>query len=82
MTAHRDALELAPAGAWFRSSYSNDSGGNCVEIANLIPTHTLVAVRDSKLLHGPALTVPPEAFAAFVGHVRCGEGVARPGPRP
>ncbi|MEV5531569.1 DUF397 domain-containing protein [Streptomyces prunicolor] len=44
---------------WLKSSYSNDSGGNCVEIANLIRTHTRIAVRDSKLPHGPALTLPP-----------------------
>lgn len=55
--------------AWFKSSYSDQAGGSCVEIANLIPTHTLVAVRDSKLTDGPTLALPPEAFAAFVGHV-------------
>lgn len=62
--------QLAPESAWFKSSYSNDSGGNCVEVANLIPTQTLVAVRDSKLPHGPALTLPPKAFTAFVTYVR------------
>ncbi|WP_078623100.1 DUF397 domain-containing protein [Streptomyces prunicolor] len=55
---------------WFKSSYSDQTGGSCVEVANLIPTQALVAVRDSKLPHGPALTLPPEAFAAFVTHVR------------
>jgi hypothetical protein len=54
---------------WRKSSYSNDSGGNCVEIANLIPTHARVAVRDSKHPHGPTLTLPPEAFASFVAHL-------------
>ncbi|WP_338785241.1 DUF397 domain-containing protein [Streptomyces sp. DG1A-41] len=29
-------------------------------------------LRDSKFPHGPALTIPPEAFAAFVDHVRWG----------
>jgi hypothetical protein len=43
---------------WFKSSYSSDTGGSCVEVANL------------ELPHGPALTLPPEAFAAFVTHVR------------
>ncbi|MFI6409280.1 DUF397 domain-containing protein [Streptomyces sp. NPDC050548] len=62
--------QLAPESAWFKSSYSNDSGGNCVEIANLTPTQSLVAVRDSKIPHGPALTLPPEAFTAFVTYVR------------
>nr|WSY57881.1 DUF397 domain-containing protein [Streptomyces sp. NBC_00886] len=41
-----------------------------VEVANLIPTHASVAVRDSKLPYGPALTLPVEAFTAFVAHVR------------
>ncbi|MER7838535.1 DUF397 domain-containing protein [Streptomyces sp. NPDC096040] len=73
-----------PEHAWFKSSYSGDNGSSCVEIANLIPTHTLVAVRDSKLPNGPTLAVPPEAFAAFVGHVgrgrpyRADEGGDRP----
>lgn len=51
-------MNSAPESAWFKSSYSNDSGGNCVEVADLIPTQTLVAVRDSKLPHGPALPLP------------------------
>jgi hypothetical protein len=54
---------------WFKSSYSNDSGGNCVEIADLAPAQALVAVRDSKNPHGPALTLPPEVFASFVAHL-------------
>ncbi|MFD4562023.1 DUF397 domain-containing protein [Streptomyces sp. NPDC058469] len=36
----------------------------------LSPTQTLVAVRDSKLPNGSALTLLPEAFTAFVTHVR------------
>jgi hypothetical protein len=64
------APQLAPESAWFKSSYSNDSGGNCVEVANLIPTHARVAVRDSKVPHGSALLLPPGAFAAFVDHVK------------
>ena len=61
--------QLAPEPAWFKSSYSNDSGGNCVEIADLAPAQALVAVRDSKLPHGPTLTLPPEAFTSFVAHL-------------
>ncbi|WP_181803538.1 DUF397 domain-containing protein [Streptomyces shenzhenensis] len=74
-----------PETAWFKSSYSSDQGASCVEIANLIPTHTLVAVRDSKFPSGPTLAVPPEAFAAFVGHVGHvgrGEGIAPTWLRP
>lgn len=69
MSTHRNALELADEGAWFKSSYSDQTGGTCVEIANLLPTHPHIAVRDSKFPHGPALALPPEAFVAFVDHV-------------
>jgi hypothetical protein len=48
---------------WRRSSYSNQSGGNCVEIADGFPG--AVPVRDSKS-PGPALVVPAAAWAAFV----------------
>ncbi|MFJ8488578.1 DUF397 domain-containing protein [Streptomyces sp. NPDC094038] len=73
-----------PQAAWFKSSHSDEQGGSCVEIANLTPAHALVAVRDSKLPDGPALALPPEAFAAFVRHVgrgrryRADEGGDRP----
>ncbi|MFE6482464.1 DUF397 domain-containing protein [Streptomyces sp. NPDC057757] len=59
-------VECAPLGplAWRKSTYSGDQGGNCVEIA---PTpHATIAVRDSKVPDGPALTLTPAAFAAFV----------------
>ena len=62
--------ELPPESAWFKSSYSSDAGGSCVEIANLIPTHTRIAVRDSKLPHGPALLFPPTAFTALTNHLK------------
>jgi len=70
MSTHRSALELADESAWFKSSYSDQTGGSCVEVANLIPTQALVAVRDSKLPQGPALTLPPEAFTSFVAHMK------------
>ncbi|MFJ6794204.1 DUF397 domain-containing protein [Streptomyces sp. NPDC091268] len=50
--------------AWFKSSYSTDTGGNCVEIATL---PTAVHVRDSKVGDGPVLTVAPAAWSAFLG---------------
>ncbi|MFL9653371.1 DUF397 domain-containing protein [Streptomyces sp. PB17] len=49
---------------WRRSSYSSDQGGECVEVAELPAT---VAVRDSKTPAGPALTLAPATFSAFVG---------------
>jgi hypothetical protein len=47
---------------WRKSSYSGDTGGECVEVADLTPH---VAVRDSKNPDGPALSITPAAFAAF-----------------
>ncbi len=60
-----ECIECAPLGtaAWRKSSYSSDTGGACVEVADL-SAH--VAIRDSKNPEGPAFTVAPGAFAAFV----------------
>ncbi|MFP3119583.1 DUF397 domain-containing protein [Streptomyces sp. Iso 434] len=58
---------------WFKSSYSNN-GGTCVEVAtNLVATHGTVPVRDSKVLNGPALSVPAAAFSSFVEGIKAGE---------
>lgn len=48
---------------WFKSSYSGDEGGDCVEVAN---HSAAIHVRDSKNPSGPQLTVAPDAWAAFV----------------
>ncbi|MEU3447896.1 DUF397 domain-containing protein [Streptomyces thermolilacinus] len=57
---------------WFKSSYSGN-GGQCVELAvNLVTSHGVVPVRDSKNPTGPALTVRARAFAAFVDGVKTG----------
>jgi hypothetical protein len=48
---------------WFRSSYSDYEGGNCVEVAS---RPSAVHVRDSKDKAGPTLTFSPEAWSAFV----------------
>ncbi|MER5358578.1 DUF397 domain-containing protein [Streptomyces sp. NPDC002785] len=49
--------------AWFKSSYSTGSGGECVEVAACPGT---VHVRDSKDKAGPILSVAPGGWAAFV----------------
>lgn len=49
---------------WRKSSYSNQDGGECVEVADDIPG--LVPVRDSKNPQGPALVFPADAWSAFV----------------
>ena len=51
--------------AWVKSSYSDDEGGDCVEVAVSLAPLT-VHVRDSKNPTGPTLTLPAPAWAAFV----------------
>ncbi|MFC9591941.1 DUF397 domain-containing protein [Streptomyces sp. NPDC056944] len=48
---------------WFKSSHSDDSGGNCVEVATA--AHA-VHLRDSKVQDGPTFTVEPSSWSAFV----------------
>jgi hypothetical protein len=68
---YRTAPDVASEHAWSKSSYSSESGGACVEVADLAVTGQ-VAVRDSKDKTGPALVFPAEAFATFVTAVREG----------
>ncbi|MCZ2524829.1 DUF397 domain-containing protein [Streptomyces sp. HB2AG] len=49
---------------WFKSSYSGNQGGDCVEVA---AGSGAVHVRDSKDREGGSLAFTPEAWAAFVG---------------
>ncbi|MFB7673611.1 DUF397 domain-containing protein [Kitasatospora purpeofusca] len=49
--------------AWFKSSYSGNEGGECVEVAEAT---SAVLVRDSKDKSGPSLTFSPAAWEAFV----------------
>ncbi|MFJ8665416.1 DUF397 domain-containing protein [Streptomyces sp. NPDC093600] len=53
---------------WFKSSYSNASGGDCVEVLDDIPG--VVPVRDSKNPAGPALILPAAAWASFVSALK------------
>jgi hypothetical protein len=66
------APEFAGAGArWFKSSYSDGSGNNCIEVADLTATaYAGVAIRDSKAPQGAALLVSPASFAMFIEGVR------------
>lgn len=66
-TTRKKATAQIPEGAWFKSSYSSGSEGNCLEAADL-PLQ--VGVRDSKNKRGPALVFPKAAWAAFVTGVR------------
>ncbi len=56
---------------WRKSSYSNQDGGQCLEVADGLPA--LVPVRDSKDPHGPALLFPAAAWSSFVTAVKAGE---------
>ncbi|MES4904678.1 MULTISPECIES: DUF397 domain-containing protein [unclassified Streptomyces] len=69
MPSRTSTVDAAPEDAWFKSSYSGQQGGTCVEVANLTTT---VGVRDSKDTTRPALLIPPAAWAAFVSGVRTG----------
>ncbi|MFF9840734.1 DUF397 domain-containing protein [Streptomyces sp. NPDC013740] len=51
------------AARWRKSSYSGDTGGQCIEVADLAAR---VAVRDSKDPAGPSFLASPAAFTAFV----------------
>ncbi len=60
---------------WRKSSYSNGSGGSCVEIAVLTRTagkHD-IAVRDSKDPHGPALTFTTRQWRDFTDAIKAHE---------
>ena len=63
-------IDLSDA-LWFKSSYSNESGGDCVEIVGSIPG--LVPVRDSKANGGPALVLTAHAWAPFVAALKADE---------
>jgi hypothetical protein len=56
---------------WRKSSYSNSSGGSCVEIALLgaAGEHD-VAVRDSKDPHGPALSFSADQWRDFAATIK------------
>ncbi|QWB25559.1 MULTISPECIES: DUF397 domain-containing protein [Streptomyces] len=66
MPTHPAAHELASAQSWFKSSYSDGTGQNCLEATHLSPS---IAIRDSKTPTGPALLLPPAAWTAFLTHV-------------
>ncbi|RRQ89456.1 DUF397 domain-containing protein [Streptomyces griseofuscus] len=60
-------IDLSDA-LWLKSSYSNGSGGDCVEVADNVPG--VVPVRDSKVPDGPALLLTATAWAPFVASLK------------
>ena len=64
-------MDVDPDGAtWRKSSFSNGTGGECVEVANLPGGR---AVRDSKHPEGPILVFAREGWQAFVQGIQAGE---------
>jgi hypothetical protein len=57
-----------PTGVWRKSSYSDENGGACVEVA---PNHLgTIPVRDSKNPGGPAIAFAPATWATFVRNLK------------
>lgn len=52
---------------WRKSSYSNGTGGECVEVAQ---APEVIGVRDSKRPQGPVLLFHSPAWAAFINRSR------------
>ncbi|MFD5740571.1 DUF397 domain-containing protein [Streptomyces massasporeus] len=58
-----NGIDLSTA-VWRKSTYSNGDGGDCLEVCD---AHTaVVPVRDSKVPHGPVLTITARAWTSFV----------------
>lgn len=55
--------------SWKKSSRSNGSSGNCVEVARV---DGLGAMRDTKNRKGGTVTVPTVRFAVFLAAVKDG----------
>ncbi|MCX4847706.1 DUF397 domain-containing protein [Streptomyces sp. NBC_00893] len=62
-------MTTGPELSWFKSSYSNNEGGACIEVATR--PHT-VHVRDSKVTDGPTFVVAPAAWTAFLADAVAG----------
>lgn len=56
-----------PTPQWRKSSYSNGTGGECVEVAEF---GGITAVRDSKVPAGPRVSIRRAAWGDFVGALR------------
>ncbi|MEU7184240.1 MULTISPECIES: DUF397 domain-containing protein [Streptomyces] len=69
------STDVAPEGAWYKSSYSGAEGNACVEIAKLTDE---VAIRDSKDTAGPALVVTRASWTAFVGLIGSSDAAHSP----
>ncbi|WP_031102522.1 DUF397 domain-containing protein [Streptomyces sp. NRRL S-146] len=78
MTTNNGRALTAPqleGAVWKKSSYSGDSQGQCVEVADLTvtPFAGKRAIRDSKDPEGPALLFSASAVAGFLTDLRDGK---------
>jgi hypothetical protein len=55
---------------WTRSSYCDNSSGNCVEVKRLVGA---VAVRDTENPDATLMVIPDDSWGAFVAGVKAGE---------
>ncbi|MFI2202872.1 DUF397 domain-containing protein [Streptomyces sp. NPDC020192] len=55
--------------AWFKSTYSDNEGGACVEVAFAARIH----IRDSKDHTSPEINVPTPAWSAFIAALQPGD---------
>ncbi|WP_405750757.1 DUF397 domain-containing protein [Streptomyces sp. NBC_00012] len=60
-------LDLSTA-TWRKSTYSDGSGGDCLEVADGHPG--IVPVRDSKVAEGPTLVFRAAAWTSFVSDLK------------
>ncbi|MGI5366773.1 DUF397 domain-containing protein [Streptomyces iakyrus] len=63
------SIDLSAA-TWRKSSYSNQDGGECLEVSD--DFGAVVPVRDSKVPHGPVLEFPARGWSCFVAAVKSG----------
>ncbi|MGJ5753322.1 uncharacterized protein DUF397 [Streptomyces puniciscabiei] len=63
------AIDLSGV-TWRKSSYSNTSGGDCLEVCDTLPS--AVPVRDSKTPDAPALLFTTRSWSSFVGALKGG----------
>jgi hypothetical protein len=64
--SHEPGISPSIEAVWRTSSYSGGQG-DCVEVADNIPT--LVPVRDSKRPCGPVIAFTPHAWRTFISHL-------------
>jgi hypothetical protein len=58
-----------PSATWRKSSYSDEEGGQCVELADLTAT---IGIRDSKNPYGPYLSFSRTELTRLVDRVKAG----------